>query len=224
MFKEPKSEETRSRILQAALGLFRLKGFDETTMREIAAEARMATGAAYYYFKSKEALVMAFYEQAQQDMNGPIDEALAGQKTLEKCLRAILAVKLRYFEQDRVFLGALNRHAADPEHPLSPFSAETREIRNQDMRHFTRAMDISRMKIPEDLKLALPRILWLYQMGVILFWIHDRSPRQQRTRQLLDSSLPMVSGLIKMANLPFTRPLRKRVLELIRIVAPGEAA
>ena len=222
MFKQPKSEETRARVLQAALQLFRLKGFEETTMREIAADAGLATGAAYYYFKSKEALVMAFYEQAQQDMNGPITEALAGQKSLEKCLRAIMAVKLRCFEQDRGFLGALNRHAADPEHPLSPFSAETREIRNQDIGHFTRALDISRMNIPEDLKLALPRILWLYQMGLILFWIHDRSPRQQRTQQLLDTSLPMVSGLIKMANLPFTRPLRKRVLELVQIVAPGE--
>ena len=224
MFTQAKSDETRTRILEAALQLFRQKGFDETTMREIAVQAGMATGAAYYYFSSKEALVMAFYEQAQKDMNPLIDGALAGSRSLEGRVRAILAVKLQYFEQDRKFLGALNRHAADPEHPLSPFSAETREIRTQDMQHFERAIDISRLNVPEDLKTALPRILWLYQMGIILFWIHDRSTRQQRTQQLLDSSLPMVSGLMKLANLPFARPLRKRVLELIRIVAPGEAA
>ena len=224
MFKQTKSEETRSQILQAALRLFRQKGFEDTTMREIAAEAGMATGAAYYYFQSKEALVMTFYEQAHRDMDGPIADALAGQKTLEKRLRAIIAVKLAYFEQDRGFLGALNRHAADPEHALSPFSGETREVRDQDMRHFTLAVEHSSMKVPEDLKSALPRVLWLYQMGIILFWIYDRSSRQQRTQQLLDSSLPMVAGLIKMANLPFTRPLRRRVLELIRIVAPGDTA
>ena len=42
------------RIVDAALQLFRDRGFDQTTMRDIAAEADVATGAAYYYFRSKE--------------------------------------------------------------------------------------------------------------------------------------------------------------------------
>jgi AcrR family transcriptional regulator len=63
-----KAEDTRRRILQAALGLFQTRGFDDTTMREIAQEAGVATGAAYYYFASKEAMVMAFYELASSEM------------------------------------------------------------------------------------------------------------------------------------------------------------
>ena len=39
-----KSEETRARILEAAIALFRGKGFAETTMREIAGAAGVATG------------------------------------------------------------------------------------------------------------------------------------------------------------------------------------
>ena len=58
----PKSDETRARILNAALDLFRRKGFDRATMREIATEAQVAPGAAYYYFESKESIVMAFYQ------------------------------------------------------------------------------------------------------------------------------------------------------------------
>src|SRR5207237_4793311 len=54
-----KAEETRERILDAALRLFRKRGFDQTTMRDIAAEAEVATGAAYYYFSSKEEMVIA---------------------------------------------------------------------------------------------------------------------------------------------------------------------
>ena len=38
-----KSETSAARILDAALGLFRTKGFDESTMRDIAAAAGMAT-------------------------------------------------------------------------------------------------------------------------------------------------------------------------------------
>ena len=46
-------------------------------MREIAAAAGVAVGAAYYYFDSKDALVMAFYEQAQEDMTPSLDAILA---------------------------------------------------------------------------------------------------------------------------------------------------
>ena len=64
----PKSEATRARILEAALCVFRERGFNAATMREIAAAAGMAVGAAYYYFDSKDAMVMAFYEQSQEEM------------------------------------------------------------------------------------------------------------------------------------------------------------
>jgi len=74
--KAKKSDETRTRILEAALLVFRERGFDKATMREIAAEAGVAVGAAYYYFDSKESLVMAFYGRAQGQMHAEIESAL----------------------------------------------------------------------------------------------------------------------------------------------------
>jgi AcrR family transcriptional regulator len=65
-----KAEATSARILDVALDLFRRQGFEQTTMRGIAAEAGVSLGSAYYYFESKEDLVMAFYERAIA-MNGP---------------------------------------------------------------------------------------------------------------------------------------------------------
>src|SRR4051812_48512593 len=59
MKNKSKSETTRERILETATGLFQRRGFETATMREIAAEAGMATGAAYYYFDSKDAIVLA---------------------------------------------------------------------------------------------------------------------------------------------------------------------
>jgi AcrR family transcriptional regulator len=61
----PASERTEEAILQIALELFRSRGFDVTTMRDIARAAKVATGAAYYYFPSKEAIVSAYYDQVQ---------------------------------------------------------------------------------------------------------------------------------------------------------------
>ena len=77
MKTKAKSDETRARIMAAAMDLFRRKGFEETTMREIAIEGGVATGAAYYYFDSKDAIVLEFYNQAQHEMEPQLEEVLA---------------------------------------------------------------------------------------------------------------------------------------------------
>ncbi len=56
-----KGGQTRRQIFESALELFREKGFDSTTMQEIAAHARVVKSAAYYYFPSKEAIIQAYF-------------------------------------------------------------------------------------------------------------------------------------------------------------------
>jgi hypothetical protein len=129
-------------------------------------------------------------------------------------------VKLDYFEPSRRFLGALSVHT-DPNHPLSPFSAQTREIRENDMRFFERALEGSRVRVPDDLQAYLPRLLWMYQMGMILFWINDRSAGQKKTQALIGKSLEVVVRLIKLASLPLTKPLRRMVIDLVDTVTEG---
>jgi len=213
-----RSDETRARILAAALELFRRQGFEATTMREIAAGAGVATGAAYYYFDSKDAIVLAFYDQAQQEMAPRLDAALSGSKDLTVRIAAILAVKLDYFHLSRRLLGALSAHT-DPEHPLSPFSDRTRACRERDMEVFVQAISGSRTHVPDDLRAQLPRLLWMYQMGVILFWIYDRSEGQQKTHALIEKSLHIIVRLIKLSSLPLMRPLRRVVVDLVETVS-----
>ncbi len=212
-----KSEETRARILEAALVLFRKRGFEKTTMRDIARESRVALGAAYYYFNSKDALVMAFYERAQRDLDPLLEEALAKTQGLEERLRAAIDVKFRYFAPNRKLMGALSAHI-DPQHPLSPFSEETRVIREHDMAFLTAAVEGAKVRIPDDLKVHLPRVLWLYQMGLLLFWVYDSSFEQSRTKQLAKKSLSIVVNLIKFSSLPLMRPVRKLATDLFEIV------
>src|SRR4030095_7626891 len=102
-----KSEETRERILEAALKLFHDRGFDSTTMRDIATKAGMAIGAAYYYFDSKDAIVLAFYDRARTEMGPRIEEALAETRDLRERLRKVIRIKLDYFAASRNLLSAL---------------------------------------------------------------------------------------------------------------------
>ena len=213
-----KSEQTRLRILEAALDLFRQKGFAAATMREVAASAGMATGAAYYHFASKEAIVLAFYDRARHEMAPLLEAAVNENRKLDDRLRAMIAVKLRYFEPNRKFLGALLGSTADPENPLSPFSAQTAGIRDFDVATFESAIQGSDVTPPKDLAPHLPQMLWMYQMALIFFWLTDKSEGQQRTQKLLDKSTRMLVQLLKLAGLPLMRPVRRSILELLEIV------
>lgn len=211
-----KAEETRERIVDAALKLFRDQGFDQTTMRDIAAEAEVATGAAYYYFRSKEELVMAFYVRTAEEARTLLPPTMARSNDLGKRVRAIIDLKLAQFAEHRRLLIALARIGIDPEHPLSPFGGETRSMRDEGIAEFEAALQGSNVRVPKDLEADLPRLLWLYQMGIILFWIFDSSPKQARTHTLLDGTLDLIVRLIRLSSLPLMGPLRKRLLRTLR--------
>jgi len=213
-----KAEETGQRILDAALELFREEGFDAATMRGIAEEAGVATGAAYYYYPSKEAIVMAFYQRACTAMQPEIEAAVLRAKGLEARLRELIRVKFAHFTPDRAVLRALLRNGADPSSPISPFSPQTKEIRDIDIAWFRRILEDCGTRIPRDLEAHLPGVLWFFQMGVIFFWVIDESPEQTRTDRLLDLSVRCVVTLIRLSGLPLMRPARKTALQLIELV------
>ena len=161
-------------------------------MRDIAAKAGVALGGAYYYFSAKDAIVLAFYRQMQESSHEAILEALAGRKKLRDRIRCVLEKRLELLEPNRKFCAALLRHAPDSADPLSPFSEESRPIREHAIEHMRIAVEGSDVKVPSDLKPRLPYLLWLYQMALIMFWLYDRSPGQERTRRLMEKSLGLL--------------------------------
>lgn len=61
---DEQGNDQRRRIIDAALKVFSEKGYARSTVRAIAAEANMTTGAIYYYFKDKDDLLAAAMEYA----------------------------------------------------------------------------------------------------------------------------------------------------------------
>jgi AcrR family transcriptional regulator len=215
----PKAEETRRRIYEAALESFRERGFEQTTMRDIARQAGVALGAAYYYFASKEAIVLAFYEEMEERGDQATRETILRHKKLRDRLRVILQNRFDLLAPYLKFLAALFRHSPDADDPLSPFSADTRSIREKAIELLRVALEGGDVKVPADLMPHLPRLLWLYQLGLILFWIYDKSEGKQRTTLLMEKSLALIVNLIRISGLPLMRPVRKTVLELLEVVA-----
>jgi AcrR family transcriptional regulator len=212
-----RSAETRSRILSTALATFRQAGLDCSTMRQISKEAGVALGAAYYYFPSKEAIVQAFYDTVQQEhrqrVRAALSESSAGNE-LEARLRVAFHTKLDILEPDRKLLGALFRYTGEPDHPLSTLGPGTRTNRERSIAVF--ALAIGDEKLPEDIRALLPTALWALHMGMLLYFIYDTSPRQERTRKLVDGLLSLVVGLLALVKFPLLKPFRGSLFALLR--------
>lgn len=227
--KTAKGEQTRALILETALELFRERGYEETTMRAIAEEAGVALGSAYYYFSGKEQLIQAFYGRTHREHLAEAEEVLRTERTLQGRLRGVMAAKLRTIEPYHRFAGILFRTAADPESPLNPFSEASLPTRREATAVFAEVVRGAedRRKLPKELEAELPDLLWTYHMGIVLFWIHDRSPGRARTWRLMERTVDLVVRLVALSTLPLMGPVRKMVLSLLadlRQPPPGEAA
>lgn len=218
MKPKAKSDETRARILAAAIELFRRQGFEATTMREIAAQAEMATGAAYYYFDSKDAIIMEFYRRSSIEMQPLIEAALENVAGFERRLHELIRVKWAHFAPHRSVLRALLRNGADPGYAVSPFSSQTREIREVDIAWFRRIATDGGVKVPKDLAPHLGEILWFFQMGAIYYWVIDESAGQANSERLLTIAVRTVALLVRLSSLPLMRPARKAALEVVELV------
>jgi hypothetical protein len=58
-------------------------------------------------------------------------------------------------------------------------------------------------------------------MGILYFWIFDRSPGRLRTLEVIDQTTDLMVRLLGLANLPVLRGSRKKILSLVRGVAQG---
>ncbi len=209
-----KGEQTRRQIFESALELFREKGFDSTTMQEIANRAKVVKSAAYYYFPSKEEIIQAYYETLQAEQERICKEAFARSKDLKIRLPITMNAKFDLVRNDRKLLGVVFRYTGEPDHPLSCLGKGTAEIRRRSTQVFRDA--IAEEKLPKDLRELLPLALWALQMGLLVMFLYDSSENQRRTRQMSDGALDLTLKLLTLAKLPVLKPVRTRVLSLLR--------
>ena len=212
----PRGRQTRDRIVETALRLFREHGYEATTMRLIAAEAGVSVGNAYYYFPSKQHLVQAYYDASQELHAAAARPVLDRETGFAERLHGVLRSRVDTMQSEQAFAVDLFRSAADPRSPLSPFSAESAPARAVAVSLYVEAVEGAvGLKVPPDLRVALPELLWLYQMGVVLFWVYDDSPGAARTYALVDGTAPIVARLVGLARYRLLRGVVTDVLELV---------
>jgi hypothetical protein len=104
----------------------------------------------------------------------------------------------------------------DPNSPLSPFSEESKPTRDKVIEVHRRAVLGSTAKVPQEIAENLPDLLWMHHMGIVLFWVYDRSPGARRSRDLVDRTSPMVARVIGLSRFKVVRPLFREADKLIQ--------
>jgi len=219
--KTKRGETSRAAIFGAALELFQERGYEATTMRAIADRAGVSLGSSYHYFASKEHLVLEFYHHTHELHLVVIAPLLRREKDLAARLRGTIRAVVVTCEPFHAVAGSIFSTVANPSSPVNPFGPTAKPLREEVIAMYADVVSGSDAKIPADIAAELPLLLWLYQMGILYFWIFDRSPGRLRTLEVIDQTTDLIVRLLGLANLPILRGPRKRVLGLVRSIAEG---
>jgi AcrR family transcriptional regulator len=217
----PKARRTRERILGAALALFAERGYEATTMRDVAREAGASLGLAYRYFASKEEFALALYMRLAEESEEWAREGLAGGTIAERFEWAMVA-KLDQVSPHRGPLAALLTRALDPNSPISALGEGTSAVREKMGGVFLEvvrgASDAPREKQARE----LGKVLYSLHLAILLSWFHDRTPGARATRDLVGSAREALRYLRPALRLPPMSRVLSRLANALEDVSIGD--
>ena len=100
-------------LLDAAAGQFAAKGYRAATIRDIAAAVDMLPGSVYYHFPSKQALLLAVYEEGVRRISSGLDESIACETDPWQRLRKAAEAHLETILDRSAYACVMNRVSPD---------------------------------------------------------------------------------------------------------------
>ena len=88
--REEHAQATREAILVAARKLFTAEGYDSSSIDEIAAAARVTSGALYHHFRNKREIMRAVFAALEAELKDRITTAGGGAKSATEAMRRSL--------------------------------------------------------------------------------------------------------------------------------------
>jgi AcrR family transcriptional regulator len=197
----PKARRTRERILEAALELFADRGYEATTMRDVAREAEASLGLAYRYFASKEEFALALYMRLAEESEEWARDGLEGGTVAERFEAAMLA-KLDQVSPHRGPLAALLTRALDPNSRLSALGEGTAAVREKMGGVFLEVVRGASDAPGEKQVRELGNVLYALHLAILLYWFHDKTPETRASRELVGSARDALRYLRPALRLP----------------------
>jgi len=112
--REQKKEQTRAAILKAALHLFTRKGYENTSIDELARTAGIGKGTVYTYYQTKSEIFLAFCEEQLEFVYRELAEKTDPQAPLIEQLMALFMGEFRFVSRNKEFGRILLRETVFP--------------------------------------------------------------------------------------------------------------
>lgn len=205
----------KDRLYATALRLIAARGYQATTLRDIAAAAEVSVGLLYRYFPSKQAVVLALYD----DLSSAYAREAAGMPAGRWRDRFLFALRtsLDVLRPHRTALRALTPVlVGDPEEGI--FSARTAFSRLRVQRVFEDAVAEASDAPRAPLAGALGRLLYLVHLAVLLWWLLDKSAKTRATDALVSLTAQLLPSAAMALRVP---PVRRFVVAVDELVREG---
>ncbi|WP_274363777.1 TetR/AcrR family transcriptional regulator [Paenibacillus thermotolerans] len=214
--------DKRTHIIETAIKLFAEKGFHASSIQEIADAAGVAKGSMYFYFRSKDDLLLSIYRYYHELMFAAIEEA--GKPFLQspkQRLAAELGAQMSNVIHFKHFLTMLLKE---------PFLHNNEEIKQAVMKMKAHALRWLKGRISDIYGMPLEPLIWdctlIFQSMItsyvgIMLW-HTTAFDQKRLPDFLIDRLDEVAaGLMRKAPVPI---LTARSMEELYKLAADEPA
>jgi AcrR family transcriptional regulator len=203
----------RDHLYSTAIQLIATRGYEETTLRDIAEKAGVSVGLLYRYFPGKQAIVIALYDELSSEYARQAANMPTG-RWRDRFMFA-LTTSLRVLEPHRVALRALTPVlVGDPEEGI--FSPATAFSRLRVQRVFEEAVIDASDAPRQPLAEALGRLLYLVHLAVLLWWLLDKSSGQRATASLVSLTRQLLPSAALTLRVPPVRRFVVSVDELVR--------
>lgn len=188
--------ETRDRILEAAVTVFAHKGYHDTKVDDIVAEAHASKGAFYFYFPSKQeiflALVDKFADLLESRLRARLQEETSGVARVEAALRVCLETFGQYRGLAKIALVQATGLGL-------AFEEKRRAVNERFMRFIKRELDeaVATGSLPPfDTEVAA--CAWVGALNeVVLRWVYTGEPDPARALPALRTFLLQSIGVQK---------------------------
>ena len=190
-----KKKETRERIIACARELFIERGVLQTTTRDIAAKAGIASGTLFNYFPSKEDLALSLI---QESLDGGLEEFrrdVASLDSAEEALFSLIMSAFRSLAPYQAFVGEVAETMLGPFNVAGGAGEIASSIRDAHLEELTGLLGKYGFKY-EPAHVIL-QLYWTLYLGLITSWSRESGREESETLAVLDRTTRMFLSMLE---------------------------
>lgn len=210
-----KGERTRERLYQTAIQLFLTRGFEATTMRNIAETAECSLGLTYRYFRSKDDIVLALYRRSTLETSTAAENL--PRAPLATRFSALMHAKIDEVRPYRSLLQSIIGAAMSPQHPIGVLSDHNADIRALAQISFLQAVTGATDAPNAQQTRELGALFYAAHLGILLFWLYDKTPNQRATNEVIAFAADLLKIGRRLLRLP---PFARLLTRLVQAIEP----